>query len=177
MPTQNPLLSYREWFSSLELEWADTISYSFFNAIYMFCDPEFKAKQGYEQTFEDDEDYEDGYTTKKFLIFLDKTVADNERQEIQTVALSLLGITDYTLLHFDKDSFPIDCLDLFKTKYIEKLLQGNMEDAEFFEEELEREVKDRVIRKSMKASWDELNENDFNVEIIHKYLIDDLFGI
>lgn len=177
MPLTNPLLYYREWFLTLEPEWADTISYSIFNSIYLFCDPEFKAKQNYEQSFEDDEEYEDGFTSKKFIIFLDQIIAHNDRQQVQTVALSLYSITDYTLLHFDKENFPVDCLELFKAKYIEKLLLGKTEDAAFFEEELEREVKDRVVRKEMKMTWDILAATDFNIEMLHHYLIDNMFGL
>jgi len=177
MPLINPLIYYKEWFLTLELDWADTISYSFFSSIFLFCDAEFKAKQNYAQNFENDEEYEDGFTARKFIKFLDQIIADNDRYQVQTIALSLYAITDYTLLHFDKASFPVDCLELFKSKYIEKLLLGKIEDADFFEEELQREVKDRVVRKEMKLAWDELTANDFNIEALHHYLIDNLFGL
>lgn len=190
MNLNNPLIAYRAWFIDQDVEWADSIASSYKDATYILATTNLIIEEiGNEEDtikeleeiivndYEEDEDeFNEGRSSTLLIKYLDKFINLNDRIFIKEIAVALFSITNFTLLNYDKDIVFIDIMELNKTRHIKGLLNGNKDEADYYEAEIQQELNNRISRKKIKNSWDKFTKKEFNYDTIQKYLINDILG-
>jgi len=162
MTIQNPLLIYKAWFTTLPMTLADHVAHSVFLALTRY-EPLSSLRLSWDLNSQSTQ-YQGVWAVQLFDI-LNQQVQLKQEFINQQLAVILLCATRMSLQKEGQQQ--LTSLEFKRTQYIKNLLMGNLEQAAYFEQELQK----GVTSLGYKNYFQELQESGFNFSAIHNYLI------
>lgn len=125
---------------------------------------------------DDEDEFEPGSCLSRLVSYINKFIELDDRKYILEVALQLFIHTDFMLFSYTVRAGLPDVNEVFRERYIKSLLDGNIEKAEWEENELHLGQESTATLLETKASWDNFIIENFNREVFLLYYTFRLFG-